>query len=509
VRLLPWQALSLAEAVECEGAFLALPLGQGKTLLTFLLPTLLQSRRALLCVPGALREKTHADFQALSRSWRSPPPIRVETRERLSVVSGAELLREYRPDLIMLDEADDFSNTRSAAVRRLDRYIMEYRPMVVTLTGTPSRKSIMAYWHLLWWALGDGAPLPSIEGEAKMWALALDDHRGPRPEYGPLGVSLRTSREWYRRRLVETPGVVVVDEDSCDVPLTVRIRLAREDPILDSAYARFLLDYENPGGVPVSDPLSRWLLDGQLGLGLYTRWDPEPPEAWRDARRQVARFVRGEIARSSGWARPLDTELQVLRRYADKPVVREWQAIRPTWEGVTETVWITRSALDSCHDWLSETPRGQAIVWCGSIEFARALSREAGLPYYGQGGRALDGSGLHEAAPGRSLVASWNANKKGFNLQPWPYQLVAMPPQSAKWLEQIFGRSHRRGQTEPVTVDVLATSGGTLDLFEAALSEAETVRDRDSMTQKILRAKIVRAKPRIAGGNDYRWATRT
>jgi hypothetical protein len=106
-------------------------------------------------------------------------------------------------------------------------------------------------------------------------------------------------------------------------------------------------------------------------------------------------------------------------------------------------------------------------------------------------------------------VASWNANKKGFNLQPWPYQLVAMPPQSAKWLEQIFGRSHRRGQTEPVTVDVLATSGGTLDLFEAALSEAETVRDRDSLSQKILRAKIVRAKPRIAGGNDYRWATRT
>jgi hypothetical protein len=82
------------------------------------------------------------------------------------------------------------------------------------------------------------------------------------------------------------------------------------------------------------------------------------------------------------------------------------------------------------------------------------------------------------------------------------------PPQSAKYLEQVFGRSHRAGQTEAVTVDMLATSGGTLDAFEAAISEATCVRDRDAMTQKILRAEVVRAIPRITDSNRFRWARR-
>jgi hypothetical protein len=83
-----------------------------------------------------------------------------------------------------------------------------------------------------------------------------------------------------------------------------------------------------------------------------------------------------------------------------------------------------------------------------------------------------------------------------------------MPPQSAKWLEQIFGRSHRSGQDEHVIVDVLATSGGTLDAFGAAIAEASNVRATVSLTQKLLRADIVRARPRITAENEFRWATR-
>lgn len=510
VALRPWQALAIAEAVNCGGAFLALPVGTGKTLISWLLPTAMHAERALLLVPGSLVNKTFADFAAFTDAWVAPRlPIMVATREKLATVGGADMLRDYAPDLIVIDEADDLANPKSAAARRIDRYVRDSEVRVVAMTGTPSRKSIMNYWHLLAWTLGDGAPIPLVHEEAQMWALAIDDHRAQRPEPGPLGATLRGARAWYRTRLVQTPGVVVVDEDSCDAPLTVRVRIAREDRTLDAAFERFALEQESPGGIPVSDPLSRWLLDAQLGLGLYTRWAPPPPDAWRSARRAVARFVRERIDATARAARPLDTEAQVLRAYASHPVVREWLAIKPTFDGTTETVWISRSTLDDVHAWLAELAGVPGIVWCGSVDFGRTVAREAGLAYYGQGGRTEGGAALHEAPEGESLVASWNANKKGFNLQAWPRQLLVMPPQSAKWLEQIFGRSHRSGQRDHVVVDVLATSGGTLDTFDAAINEAATVRDREALTQKLLRADIVRATPPKTATNEFRWARRT
>jgi len=510
-KLRPWQAQSIADAVQCGGAWLALPVGQGKTLITWLLPTAMQAERTLLIVPGSLAAKTYADFASYVDTWRAPArPIRIETREKLATVGGAEMLDAYQPDLIVIDEADDLSNARSAAARRIDRYVRKHDVRVVAMTGTPARKSIMGYWHIVAWCLGDGAPLPLVESEARMWALALDEHSGRRPSLGPLGSTVREARAWYRRRLTETAGVVVVDEDSCTAPLTVRVRRAREDAVLDAAFARFLVELETPGGIPISDPLSRWLLDSQLGLGLYTRWNPPPPDRWRNARRNVARFVREQIDASRRSDHPLDTEAQVLRRFARHPIVQEWLAVKPTFDGATETVWISRSALDSCLDWLREL-RAEGmpgIVWCGSVDFGRALAREAWLQYYGQRGQSESGGALHTAPVGESLVASWGANKKGFNLQAWPRQLITMPPQSAKWLEQIFGRSHRSGQNEHVIVDVLATSGGTLDAFEEAIAEASNVRATVSLTQKLLRADIVRARPRITAENEFRWATR-
>jgi len=510
VQLRPWQAMSIAEAVAQGGAWLALPVGTGKTLISALLPLAMQSQRAMLIVPGSLVQKTYADFASYAGVWRmSPNPMRVVTREKLQTEGGSSLLTQYAPDLIIIDESDMLAGTRSAA-RRIDRYVRSPKNnvRVVAMTGTPARKTIMGYWHVLAWCLGDGTPMPLVEHEARMWASAIDEHRQRRASPGALGATLRAAREWYRQRLTQTPGVVIVDEDSCDAPLTIRIRLAREDGVLDDAFAKFLIEQETPGGIPVSTPLSRWLLDGQLGLGLYSRWNPPPPEEWREARRASARFVRERCATTTHAARPLDTEAQVLRRYPENAIVKHWLAIKPTFAGKTETVWISRSALDSCHDWLREMrdAGGIGIVWCGSVEFGRALAKEAGLSYYGQRGLTASGMQLHTAPTDASLVSSWCSNLKGFNLQAWPRQLIAMPPQSAKWLEQIFGRSHRAGQDEHVIVDVLATSGGTVDAFDTAIGEAGGVRDRESMTQKVLRADIVRCEPHITPANEFRWA---
>ena len=119
------------------------------------------------------------------------------------------------------------------------------------------------------------------------------------------------------------------------------------------------------------------------------------------------------------------------------------------------------------------------------------------------------GTGLHKAPEGQSIICSWPACKSGFNLQAWPRLLIAQPPQSAKWLEQIIGRSHRSGQNYPVVADILLGSGGSIDAFEAAIREAGFISQSIGLTQKILRASIERARPRITHGNKFRWATRS
>jgi hypothetical protein len=320
-----------------------------------------------------------------------------------------------------------------------------------------------------------------------------------------LGADVQAARAWYSRRLRETPGVLLVDEDTCAAPLSVRVRYAQDCPTIDAAMTTFLRDLETPGGELVSDPLSRWRLDAQLGSGFYLRFNPAPPEEWREARKAFARFVRDAIDRSTSSARPLDTESQVIRRHREHPVVARWLAAKPTFAPITEPVWISDAAVRSCIAWLAERDAAgeRGIVWVGAVEFGTALAKRARLPYYGPGGRCVfTRRALHAADPGSHLVCSWNANKKGFNLQAWARQLIVQPPQSAKWLEQIFGRAHRTGQTSGVTVELLATSGGTVKVFEKALDESTFVAETVGVTQKLLRADVRAAAKR--GG--LRWA---
>jgi hypothetical protein len=510
-RLRPWQGFSLAEALDLGGAFLALPVGVGKTLITYL--WLADAVRPMLVVPASLRDKTWADFAAYRGKWKSPrSPIQIVSREELALEQNKDLLFTRKPDKIAIDEADDFANPDSAAVRRMDRYVWDedVNVEVMSLSGTPGRTSILNYWHILLWCLRDRAPVPMNEGEAKMWALVLD-HKSrafQRPSPGPLGRNRSEALDWYSKRLQETPGVVIIDGDSCDAPITIRTRPAREDPVLDEHFKNFLVEQENPGGIQVSDPLSRWLLDGQLGCGLYSRYVHPPPEPWRVARRAVAKLVRDAIVATTRSGHPLDTEGQVLRRYAGHPVVAEWLAVKDTFVPETESVWLTTSAVQSAIDWLGED-KAPGVVWCGSVEYALALSRASRLHYYARQGKSAAGVGLHAAPVGRNLIASWAANKKGFNLQAWPRQLLVMPPPSAKWLEQIFGRSHRSGQNNHVKIDILLTSGGTRDAFEAAVGEALFNRGTIGLTQKILRANIEHTEPRLTASNKFRWATRT
>lgn len=629
--LRPWQAFALAMIAECEGGFIVLPVGFGKTLIMWLACILLGAERPLVIVPGqALVEKTLDDFASYRGQWKTPsPPPRVITKESLQVESGADFLDEYAPDLVLIDEGDEMANAKRGAPRRLDRYRVA-NPLVfddagvrtagaryVTLTGTPARDSLMQLWHLLCWCLLERAPVPLDYNEARTWASATDLKGGEgRAHWGALeqlrdvaidGPGLDGIRAALQRRISETPGVLIIDGDSCDQPLFIDVRCAREDPVIDAHYEAFLKTQTSPGDIPVADMLSRFRLDSQLGSGYYSvQFDPakrdavhaymrtgvtatfseleldmlacaiagqperlimvdtaaeweispaavrglsveeiaagirrqpfavtaramsearavlgsvpavsdavfaqcyelcRPPIMWRVARRQFSEFVRGVIERSGD----LDTEAQVCGRYPHNELVLAWREWKTFFKPESVVLWLSASAVASCVDWLNESDE-QGIIWCGGVEFAHALAAATGLPYFGaQGIDVRSGRTLHRADRTRSMIVSWNANKKGFNLQPWARQLVAQPPPSAKWIEQIIGRSHRSLQEKPVRVTLLATSGGILDGFEATIAEALHGKISFGPTQKILRATVTRATLRSTPTNEFRWASR-
>ena len=524
-KLRTWQGQCFAEAADCLGGFFVLPVGFGKTVLSYLLGHVVHGKRVLLILPANLIKsgKTAGDFRSYVGEWLTPqPPPWAVSREWLALDANANYLDQFQPDVIVIDESDELANFDSATSRRLDRYIMartREECAVFCMSGTPSRNSIMAYWHLLRWCFRDGAPVPRTRGEAQRWAMAIDQVKNQadstRMDPGPLGVSRKDAVHWFRERLQQTPGVVIIDGDSAGtIPLKIVQRIPAECPKIDAAFRTFAVDQETPDGIPCADPLGRWRLDGFLGCGFYPRYvKPGPPKEWIDRRRARGRaygaLCKTVIDSSRSHREPADTERQVRRRYPDHPVITEWDEVKDD-PYPTEVVWLSTATLETAEAWLREA-REPGIVWCGSVEFARELSRRTRLPYFGREGKDQNGNTLDTASRvaawhTRSFICSWNANKKGFNLQPWRRHAVFVPPSSAKWVEQMIGRSHRAGQTKPVEWDFYLTSGARLDAFESTLGEARFARDSVGPKQKILRAEIVRVQAKLTDRNKYRYA---
>ncbi len=565
----PWQGQGIHEVVKFGGLLGALPVGQGKTLLCETIPVALAEKanaaraaiakhegkpsrgaaRAVLIAPAGLEKKTYADRRSFAGTWRtaSPPP-RFTSRESLQGDANAYLLSTLDPEIILIDEADELANYKASTPVRIDRFVAAKRARgkaaglpwphglwVVALTGTLTRNSILGYWHILRWCLGDNAPVPAARAEAEMWALAIDNKNprdGFRPKPGPLGATIEEARAWYLDRLEHTPGVMLVDEDSAvgpdgkPIPISVRFKVAPECPKIDAAFERLYELWESPSGEPVSDALSKNRIDGQAGCGLYTYWKPPPPPEWIEARREVAAFIRKRIADTRHALKPLDTDAQVIRANPDANYycqdrkrkvypVREWLAVRKTFNPIkaSRVKWLSTVTLKRVARWIASHQKAGrvCVVWSGSVEFGVRLAELAGVPYYGREGKEIStGRELHNADPKSSMVCSWHANKRGFNLQDWREHAIVYPPQSAKYLEQVFGRPHRSPKPgvalhlTPVRFTVWLTSGGTLDVFRKAVSEARFAKTTTKATQKILRADID-DPPELPEGQ--RWVT--
>lgn len=472
--LFPDQALCLAEAAIHRRLVCGMGVGEGKTIVSMLLPAVIGAKKPLLLLPGALAKKTQRERAILVRHWRIPPSLRVMSYEKISVLTGEKILEHYRPDLIIADEAHALKNTNASVSRRVARYLSAHPDCVfIPMSGTFVSRSIADTAHLFIWALREHAPVPTSSHEIDIWAQATDEELGQRsrahpgalltmpvdvapPSTAPNADVIR-ARDALRKRLSETPSVVLTrgGGDIAGVPILVRAIMPKYAPITDEHFLRLRWDYQTPDGWECASPVDVWRHARELACGLHYIWDPRPPTAWLDARRAWCAFVRDVIMRSQS----LDSESAVASavRAGGLPrgavVLGKWERIRPTFEPVVRGIWHDDSILNTCMEWMKKP----GIVWTRHDLFARELSRVTGASYYGAGGLDSKGRSIEKGAKNEAIIASIAANSKGRNLQSlWSRNLIVCPGEGTDEWQQLIGRTHRTGQTaDAVLVDVL------------------------------------------------------
>ena len=507
--LRPLQAAALLEFAAMGGLFVTMGVGEGKTLITLLLPLIAESARPLLVLPAKLIEKTRREMRVLAQSWPVPKHIRLISYEYLGRTQAARELTVYRPDLVILDEGHKAKNPSAAVTKRLSRYVHDYRPKVAVLSGTMTKRSLRDYAHLLIWAYGHhpgGPPVTREYHELVNWADAIDEkpsswygarcHPGvilsqARPEDFDGIDNVRAARIAYRRRVTSTPGVIHSGANRIDASLYVTCEPTPAEaggPALEDAFTRLRRDWVLPDGTEMIDGMEVWRHARELGMGFYYRWDPPGPPEWKGPRSAWAKTCRKILQTNR---RSLDSELQVKNAIREghypeaRETLAEWEAVKPTFAPHTVPVWLSDFAIDHAAHWLHHTRGGPGIVWVEHKAFGHRLSERAGVPYFGGRGICKRTGGNIEDYKG-PCVASIAANAEGRNLQRYARNLIMPFPTTGLQAEQLLGRTHRYGQqADEVTAEVWAACSEHIGGLYQAIADARYIGDATGGEQKL------------------------
>lgn len=508
------QAVALKECFEQGGLFGPIPVGFGKSLISFLAPALCEAKRPLLLIPAKLKHKTQREMEQYAKHFNMPPLFEIMSYEMLSRDKGQGQLLAYAPDMILSDECHRLKNPKAACTKRIGRWMKEHPETIfLGVSGTITRKSIMDYAHLLRWALKDNAPIPDGWRESKEWSLALDENlpfewerylpgalmlmgtKAERAAYDDAPrKSLQLARQVYSRRLTETPGVVSVQGTYVGSSLSIEQVLYKQPDIVKEHFKKLRDTWQTPDGLDIMEAPVFWAHARQYACGFYYKWTNRPPKEWTEARKAWATFVRKAIVNNR---RGLDTEFQiagaVLRGEYECPEYEIWKDIKDSFKPVVESVWLDNGVLERCKQWAE---KNAGIIWTEHVAFGERLSEFTGLPYYGQKGLNAQGEPIEDASG--PIIASIQSNGEGRNLQRWSDNLIVSCPPSAATMEQLLGRTHRHGQdAEEVCVDVLIKCVEDWDGFESCIKQAHYIKNSTQQDQKLLCSDIEYLDPSV------------
>ena len=281
-RLWGQQVQAVFQFMLLGGAFVSLPVGRGKTGVSWLCvknahaprPFGRGIKRTLFLVPSrAFRKLQDQDRPKVRRilgvdvpthllSGLSPtkrlklaksglPGVYCSTHSLLQSKQAMEEIRAISPELVVVDEAHVMCSaaSTSATKRRFFKLVEELRPMCVWLSGTMSRKTLMDSWPLAVFALREHAPVPVERATAEFWAAVVDAASGTRVSRdlleameplrewaleqvrngridpamvgGPLSPDAEGIRRAYRVRLNTAPGVIACADGEVATTLVI------------------------------------------------------------------------------------------------------------------------------------------------------------------------------------------------------------------------------------------------------------------------------------------------
>lgn len=498
-RLFPAQAAALKEAAELRGLISMQGVGCGKTLVALLLPTVLDAKKTVILVDPALKpQMIERDIPYYSKHFDIRcSRIEIVAYSELSSASKADVLERLAPDLVVADECHRLKSINSARTKRFVRYMQEHPECAfVGLSGTLISRSILDYAHFFELALRKKSPLPNRYGDLHEWAAAIDDN----PQSFPIAPGKLLSfceegedlKSGFRRRIIETPGVITTPEQPLGTSLVLLARTPSDDAI-DAALAK-LSKLWVWDGEEIEDVIAFNRIARQLSLGFYYRWvwpNDKPDLEWLEARANWHRAVRKFLRNRSkpGMDSPL-----LLARAAESGVWKSsawgpWSRVSIRRPPPVEAVWLSDRLIEDALEWCAKE---RGIVFYEHQAFGERLAERGSLPLFGGGEQASQD--ILKASPDKMpvIVCSQHAHGTGKNLQQYSNLLVTSPPSGAVAWEQIVGRVHRPGQlADTVYVSTYLHTEVFRKALEGAFNNARFLEGINGNRMKLLYADRV------------------
>lgn len=439
--------------------------GRGKTPISFLLPAVLESKVAVLLIPASLREQTYREYARWSKHFRlhnlapgqpgseevhfdTEGVLHVVAYSTLQVAKTADILERICPDLVIADEAQSLRElVHTARGRRFKKFMRAKRPRYIPLTGTPFGSSLAKAGPMFEFALGQGSPLPLKYPVLQEWAAVLDpgDYSPPPGELVRLCEPGEDVRSGFRRRLIQTPGVVATSENEVPTPLYLYERKLEVPPEVNKALHDLRATWTTPWGEEFADALalSRYARQVAAGIWLKRVWPRGEPKSlqdeWLEAKQEWSREVRAHCKLAIPGQ---DSELLCAQAAAtgrwNSGTWERWAAVKPLAKPSSEAIWISEFMVHDALAWGAKEP---GIIFYNHKDFGRRIAELGNLPLYG-----ADTDPGNEQGD-RTIVASVHSQGTGKNLQKFYRAYVSTLSSSQERWEQLLARIHRKGQT--------------------------------------------------------------
>lgn len=495
------QALALRELSICAGLLGPIATGHGKTAIDLLAPLALAENGitlSVLLVPPGLVTQLIGDYEYIGQHFHMPqivfhgstyknvdrgsnvvplnagaPVVHVVPYSRLRLAGATDWLEVHlKPQAIIADEVHKLRSLQSATTSRVARYMAAHpETRFAGWSGSITDKSLADYAHLAAWSLRGGSPLPLDHEVVSEWSRAIDPNENP-ADPGPLFEFCKPGEsilDGFRRRVIETVGVVTSSSPAVDCGLVIEERKAPPIPSEVADALKSIRAYVRPDGEELVDALSMSKCAREAACGFYYRWifphnefprDTALVMEWLTARKEWHKEVRERLhGRHEHMDSPLLVQHAAERAWGDRPPTKGlpvWKA--DTWPRWRDTKSKVRPETEAVrlHSYLAEDAAKWAhkhtgVVWYEHNAFGQWVSELSDLPMYGgglAGGGLLDEHGRIKERGERTVILSIRAHGTGRNGLQYLFQdcLIANPMTTPTGWEQCLARLHRPGQ---------------------------------------------------------------